>query len=66
MQRLYETLRSSDGIDAVVLYLKKEKAVKRLPASRTVQADGELLSRLKSMYGENNIRVVEKGPDLGR
>ena len=59
-------LRSSDGSDAVVLYLKKEKAVKRLPASRTVQADGELLARLKSMYGENNIRVVEKGPEIGR
>ena len=66
VQKLYEVLRSSDGSDAVVLYLKKEKAVKRLPASRTVQADGELLARLKSMYGENNIRVVEKGPEIGR
>ena len=66
VQKLYEVLRSSDGSDTVVLYLKKEKAVKRLPASRTVQADGELLARLKSMYGENNIRIVEKGPEIGR
>ena len=66
VQKLYEALRSSDGSDPVVLYLKKETAVKRLPASRTVQAEGELLERLKAMYGENNIRVVEKGPEIGR
>ena len=66
VQKLYEVLRSSDGNDTVVLYLKKEKAVKRLPASRTVQADGELVARLKAMYGENNIRIVDKGPEFGR
>ncbi len=63
---LYDVLRSSDGQDHVVLYLKAEKAVKRLPASRTVQIDTNLTDRLKDMYGDENIRIVEKGPDLGK
>ena len=66
MAGLYDVLRSSDGQDQVVLYLKAEKAVKRLPASRTVQIDADLTERLKGMYGDENIRVVEKGPALGK
>ena len=30
---LYELLRESDGNDSVVLYIRKEKAMKRLPAA---------------------------------
>ena len=63
---LYDVLRSSDGQDQVVLYLKAEKAVKRLPASRTVQIDADLTERLKGMYGDENIRIVEKSPALGK
>ena len=61
---LYEVLRSSDGQDPVVLYLKEEKAIKRLPASRTVQVDEALITRLRAMYGDENVRIVEKGPDI--
>ena len=57
---LYELLRASDGQDMVVIYLKKERAVKRLPASRSVQADGELLGQLEERYGGENIRMVDK------
>ena len=63
---LYDVLRSSDGQDQVILYLKAEKAVKRLPASRTVQIDADLTERLKGMYGDENIRIVEKSPAFGK
>ena len=58
---LYELLRESDGNDSVVLYIRKEKAMKRLPASRNVNAGQELLEVLTEHYGENNVKIVEKG-----
>ena len=59
-QELYGMLRDSDGADAVVLYLSKEKAVKRLPASRNVLVNEALLKTLRAAFGENNVKVVEK------
>ena len=38
-QELLSMLSDSDGQDPVVIYCKKEKAVKRLPAGRNVNAD---------------------------
>ena len=58
---LYELLRESDGNDSVVLYIRKAKAMKRLPASRNVNAGQELLEVLTEHYGENNVKIVEKG-----
>ena len=60
VHQLYELLRGSDGGDAVVIYLKKERAAKRLPASRSVQIGEALLGQLKELYGEENIRVVDQ------
>lgn len=57
---LYENLKESDGKDQVVIYLRREKALKRLPASRSVSADKTLLGRLRALYGEDNVKVVEK------
>lgn len=65
VHQLYERLRASDGRDVVVIYLKKERAVKRLPASRTVRAGEELLEQLREAYGGENIRVVDKGLSPG-
>ena len=56
---LYENLKESDGSDQVVIYLRREKALKRLPASRNVNADEALLTRLRALYGDGNVKVVE-------
>lgn len=56
---LYENLKESDGSDQVVIYLRREKALKRLPASRNVSADEALLTRLRALYGDGNVKVVE-------
>ena len=58
--RLYEMLRESDGSDGVVLYIRSEKALKRLPQSRNVKADSQLLTNLTKSYGQDNVKVVEK------
>lgn len=57
---LYEILRESDGSDGVVLYIKSDKALKRLPPSRNVKINEQLLANLTKSYGQNNVKVVEK------
>ena len=57
---LYRLLESSDGDSSVVIYCKKEKAVKRLPANRNVRIDAPTLSRLTNYLGESCVKVVEK------
>ena len=59
-KQLYEMISGSDGSDAVVIYLADEKAMKRLPASRNLLIEPDLLHRLKAEFGDNNIKVVEK------
>ena len=58
-RELFEILNPSEGQDAVVIYCKKEKAVKRLPAGRSVNADALLLSRLTNYLGESCVKVRE-------
>ncbi len=57
---LFDMILDSDGQDAVVIYCKKEKAVKRLPANRSVQADKLLLNKLTNYLGESCVKVIEK------
>lgn len=58
---LFELLRNQEGKDTVILYLKQEKAKKKLPSNWNVRADGELLDKLTKKLGEKNVRLVEKG-----
>ena len=57
---LFDMLRESEGNDTVVIYCKKERAIKRLSAGRNVCAEPALIVKLKNYYGEDRIRVVEK------
>lgn len=57
---LYEELRESDGNDSVVIYIRSDKAIKKLPANKNICIDPPLLTKLKVKYGETNIKVVEK------
>jgi DNA polymerase-3 subunit alpha len=60
-QRMLETLRTAEGNDTVVIWLAKERARKVLPANWRVAANRELIGRLEQMFGEKNVKVVEKG-----
>ena len=57
---LLDMLGESEGNDTVVIYCKKERAIKRLSAGRNVCAEPALIVKLKNYYGEDRIRVVEK------
>ena len=57
---LFDMLGESEGNDTVVIYCKKERAIKRLSAGRNVCAEPALIVKLKNYYGEGRIRVVEK------
>ena len=58
---LMTMLRQSDGRDSVVIYVENPKAMKRLPPSDSVSADETLLEQLMSIFGKENVKLVEKG-----
>lgn len=60
VHHLYELLGNSDGNDQVVVFLKKERMMKRLPASRSVLINNSLVETLTREYGTENVKVVEK------
>ena len=63
---LYRVLAASDGSDQVVLYIRAQKAMKRLPPSRGVKIGEELLGMLNEKYGSENVKVVEKSIEKRR
>jgi DNA polymerase-3 subunit alpha len=59
-QSLYEILNDYDGKDMVVIFCEEEKCMKKLPKSRSVKADKDLIQRLVTIYSEENVRITEK------
>ncbi len=57
---LLSTIMDSEGSDSVIIYVKKEKMKKVLPASRNIKITDELLGRLYQTFGEKNVKAVEK------
>ncbi|MCI5479749.1 MAG: DNA polymerase III subunit alpha [Lachnospiraceae bacterium] len=60
-EKLMQLLEDSDGRDMVVLYIESPKSMKRLPDRNSVHIDEELMVKLTKEFGENNVKVVEKG-----
>ncbi|MBH1939268.1 DNA polymerase III subunit alpha [Mobilitalea sibirica] len=59
-QTLYAILSEYDGSDSVIIYCEEEKQMKLLPKSRSIKVNQELISKLKTVYSDKNIRVTEK------
>ena len=57
---LFQFLSSSDGDSSVVIYLAKERGMKRLPPSRNILIQEDILAELQKKYGQSNVKVVEK------
>ena len=57
---LFEDLKDCEGNDSVVIYIHRDKAMKRLPSGRNIGIDSAILGKLQVKYGQNNIKVVEK------
>lgn len=59
-KRVLEQLRASDGQDEVVVYIKDRKVMKRLGPRWRVAATLAFAQTLSAVYGQNNVKVVEK------
>ena len=55
-----QVIHPFDGNSNVIIYLAKEKKIKRLPHSKNVSINEELLLELYGKFGENNVKVKEK------
>ena len=49
----------NDGNDRIVIYCKKEKAIKRLPEINNIRLNDDIFRRLTSAFGEENVKVVQ-------
>ncbi|MDO4266737.1 MAG: DNA polymerase III subunit alpha, partial [Eubacteriales bacterium] len=61
---LSELCLSHVGISDVYVYLRKERAKKKLPAAQRLEVSEETLEALRGRFGEKNVKVVEKALDL--
>ncbi len=59
-QSLYQILDGFDGNDTVIIFCENEKCMKKLPKSRSVKADKDLIQRLMTIYSEENVKIAEK------
>jgi DNA polymerase-3 subunit alpha len=58
--QLSEAVRGMDGNDGLVIYLKSEKAVKRMGPNWAFGATNENLEILYNSFGKDNVKVVDK------
>lgn len=63
---LTSLLHTSDGRDSVVVYIEKEKAMKTLPPSLSVDTKGVIVGKLKEKYGEDAIKVSFDATRMGK
>lgn len=59
-ESLYQVIRQFPGELPLVIYSRKEKAIKRLPAYENISDAPSVLEELASLFGEKNIKLVEK------
>ena len=59
-QTLYQLLDQYDGNDSVIIFCEAEKCIKKLPKSRNVRAERDLIGQLIAIYKEENVRITEK------
>lgn len=59
-ESLYQVIRQFPGELPLVIYSRKEKAIKRLPAYENISDAPSVLEELATLFGEKNIKLVEK------
>lgn len=59
-EQLYPILQAAHGESDVMIYVAEERMKKKLPGDYSVSISQPFLEKLYSMFGENNIKVVEK------
>jgi DNA polymerase-3 subunit alpha len=59
-EKLYDIIKESDGNDSIVIYVEDIKAIKKLSPSRNIKAEKNIISKIATYFGKNNVKVVEK------
>ena len=59
-KKIDEIIRESDGNDSIVIYLNTERATKKYPVSKNFLATSEIVERLTNIFGEKNVKLIEK------
>ncbi len=54
--QMFDLLRESEGRDDVVIYVRSERAIRRLGANWSIDADEELVAALRDIFGEENVK----------
>lgn len=57
-QALFDAIYDSEGIDQVIIYIEETRQKKTLPPNRNIKADSAVLDRLRTLFGEENVKFV--------
>ena len=57
-KELFSLTADSDGNDSMIIFIADQKAMKKLPPNRNVNADEALVTKLGERFGKENIKVV--------
>ncbi len=55
---LSDAMFESEGNDSVIIYIEETRQKKQLPANKNINADSEVLDRLRGLCGEENVKVT--------
>ena len=58
---LFDLIREYPGQDRIVVYSRKEKAIKRLPSYQNIFAGPDITDRLARIFGKDNVVIRETG-----
>jgi DNA polymerase-3 subunit alpha len=55
---LFDAIHDFEGIDRITVYIEETRQKKVLPPNQNIKADSPVLDKLRSIFGEDNIKVV--------
>ncbi|NLK74547.1 MAG: DNA polymerase III subunit alpha [Clostridiales bacterium] len=59
-QSFYDIISDYEGNDEVIIYCEEDRVIKKLPRNRNVKVDEDLLTRLRTIYSEKDVQVMDK------
>ena len=57
-QDMMDIMATSEGRDAVIIYIKEPRMKKQLPPNQNVKADPVLISALTERFGAENVKLI--------
>lgn len=57
---IYEALEDNHGGSSIVIYLRDTRNIKRLPATKNIYIDDDVIVALEDICGKDSVKVVEK------